>query len=138
MLIFWNKLPPKRILSVKKRKHKYLYLVLHIEISLSTKFQLKLAIFFLWTKFAQKEYFHLKTEKVNITIEFCILEMGMFWFFFWLHIFGHVQIMKNQVFCSNFSCVNICEIGLCHLLHLFIRYTIYHFLHWKQECQKSK
>ena len=31
--------------------------------------------------------------------------------------------MKNHVFCYNFSCVNICEIRICHLLHLFIRYT---------------
>ena len=40
-----------------------------------TKFQLKLKILILLTKFAQKRYFWSKTEKVNITIEFCIFEL---------------------------------------------------------------
>ena len=44
-------------------------------ISLVTKFQLKLPIFMFWTKFIQKGYFRLKTEKVNMTIEFCILKL---------------------------------------------------------------
>ena len=30
---------------------------------------------FFWTKFAQKGYFWLKTEKVNTTIEFCIFDL---------------------------------------------------------------
>ena len=47
--------------------------------------------------------------------------------FFLLYIFWHVQIMKNHGFCCNFSSVNVC--GLKNLLHLFIRYTIYHFLY---------
>ena len=51
-------------------------------------------------------------------------------FFLW-YIFWHVQIMKNHVFCYNFSCVNVCEIGIYHLLHLFIRYTMYLFLYRK-------
>ena len=41
--------------------------------------------------------------------------------FFLLYIFWHAQIMKNHIFCYNFSCVNVCEIGIRHLLHLFIR-----------------
>ena len=58
------------------------------------------------------------------------------WFctcFFLFYVFWHVQIMKNQVFCHNFPCVNVCEIRICHLLHIFVRYTIYHFLDWKPE-----
>ena len=52
-------------------------------------------------------------------------------FFLWLYIFWHVQIMKNHVFCYNFSCMNVCELRICHLLHLFVRYTMYHLLYWK-------
>ena len=29
------------------------------------------------------------------------------------------------------SCVNVWEIWICYSLHFFIRYTTYHFLHWK-------
>ena len=42
---------------------------------LATKFHLKLTILIFWTKFGQKGYFRSKTEKVNITIEFCIFEL---------------------------------------------------------------
>ena len=38
----------------KKEQH---YSILHIPISLGNKFQLKLAVFIFWTKFAQKWYF---------------------------------------------------------------------------------
>ena len=43
-----------------------------------------------WTNFAQKEYLRSETEKVNITTEFCMFELGLvsnsslnweFWFF---------------------------------------------------------
>ena len=47
--------------------------------------------------------------------------------FFLLYMFWYVQIMKNHVFCWIFFCVNVCEIRLFHLLHLFIRYTMYLF-----------
>ena len=43
--------------------------------SLSTKFQLKLTTLIFWTKFDQKRYFRLKTEKVNHVIEFCIFKL---------------------------------------------------------------
>ena len=49
--------------------------ILLIRISLVTKFQLKLTILIFWTKSAQKGGFRLKTEKVNTTIEFCIIEL---------------------------------------------------------------
>ena len=42
---------------------------------IGTKFQNKLTILAFWTKFAQKEYFWSKAEKVNTTIRFCIFEL---------------------------------------------------------------
>ena len=48
---------------------------LSIQISLGTKFQIKLTIFIVWTKFAQKGYFQSKTEKVNNTVGFCIFQL---------------------------------------------------------------
>ena len=32
-----------------------------------------------------------------------------------------------QIFCYKFPCVNVCEVKICHLLHLFIRYIMYPF-----------
>ena len=46
-------------------------------------------------------------------------------FFFTVHIFTRAKY-ENHVLCYNFSCVNLCKIRICHLLHLFIRYTMYH------------
>ena len=55
-----------------------------------TKFQLQLIIMIFWTKFAEKGCFRSKTEKVNTTIEFCMLKLVyapnftlnlQFWFF---------------------------------------------------------
>ena len=40
-----------------------------------TKFQLQLIIMIFWTKFAEKGCFRSKTEKVNTTIEFCMLKL---------------------------------------------------------------
>ena len=51
------------------------HLIVHVRISLGTKFQLKLIILFFLIKFSQKGYFWSKTEKVNITIEFCIVKL---------------------------------------------------------------
>ena len=56
------------VLLVEKRKSEY-------QISLDTKCQLKLTILSFWSKFAQKEYFRSKTEKVNNTIKFCVFEL---------------------------------------------------------------
>ena len=44
-------------------------------IVIGIKFQLNLPILIFWIKFARKEYFRSRTEKVNITIEFCIFEL---------------------------------------------------------------
>ena len=41
----------------------------------STKFQNKLTILIFWTKFTQKGYLRSKSEKVNITTEFCTFKL---------------------------------------------------------------
>ena len=48
--------------------------ILYIRISLIIIFQLKLTILIFWTKYAQKGCFQQKTEKMNITIEFCLFQ----------------------------------------------------------------
>ena len=35
---------------------------------------------------------------------------------------GHVFF---QIFCYKYPCVNVCEVKIGHLLHLFIRYIMY-------------
>ena len=67
---------------------------------------------------------------IALTLLWAII-WSLYGHFFLLYIFCHIQIMKNDVFCYNFSCVNVCVLKICHLLHLFIRYTMYHFLYWK-------
>ena len=65
--------------------------ILSVGISLGTKFQLKLKTLIFWAKLAQKGYFQSKTEWINITIEFCILELVWlpnFTFIKQLRIFG--------------------------------------------------
>ena len=61
----------KRVFMNRKSGH--YHWILHIQISLDTKIHFKLTILTIfWTKFSQKRYFRSKTEKVNITMEFCI------------------------------------------------------------------
>ena len=48
---------------------------MYIRINLDIDFQLKLTILIFWTKLTQIGYFRLKTEKMNITIEFSKLEL---------------------------------------------------------------
>ena len=81
---------PRTAILVKIEKSEQHNWLQHIRFSLGTKFQLQLTIFTFWTKFAQKGYFRSKTEKLNITIEFCMFELvyvpnvslkWTFWFF---------------------------------------------------------
>ena len=81
---------PKKVLSVENRKSQLYHWIVDIRISLGTKIQLKQTILIFWTKFTQKGYPWWKTEKMNITIEFCIFELvwvsnfsvnWQFWFF---------------------------------------------------------
>ena len=48
---------------------------MHVQISLGMKFQLNLTTLIFWTKSADKVYFWSKTQKVNTTIKFRILEL---------------------------------------------------------------
>ena len=43
--------------------------------SLGTKYQNKLTILIFWTKFTQKGHLRSKSEKVNITTEFCTFKL---------------------------------------------------------------
>ena len=70
-----TKICPKRVFSLKNRKRHHHQWTVYFRISLGNKFQLKVTILILWTKFAQKRYFWWKTEKVNITIEICLFEL---------------------------------------------------------------
>ena len=63
------------VFPVKNGKSGHYHLILHIQIKLDDIFQLKLTILIFWTKFIQERYFRFKTEKMNITIEFCIFEL---------------------------------------------------------------
>ena len=71
---FWSQICPKTGILCQNRKSEDHYWVLHRRISLDTKFQLKLIILIFWIKFSQKALSRSKTEKVNTTIEFCIIE----------------------------------------------------------------
>ena len=81
---------PRTAFPVKIEKSEQHHWLQHIRFSVGTKFQSQLTIFTFWTKFAQKGYFQSKTEKLNITIEFCMFELvyvpnvslnWTFWFF---------------------------------------------------------
>ena len=56
-------MPQKRTFRSEKKWTQHW--ISHTRISLSTKLQPKLTILIFWTKFVQKRYFRLKTDKVN-------------------------------------------------------------------------
>ena len=64
------------VFMVENRKSEHHRRILRISVSLGTKFQLKLTVLSFWTKIAQKGYFRLKTEEVNIAIKFYMFELG--------------------------------------------------------------
>ena len=66
--------PKKDIPGLKQKKWTAPF-NLHIRISVGTKLQLSLTIMILRIEVAQKRYLWFKTEKVNMTIEFCIFEL---------------------------------------------------------------
>ena len=73
-MIFWAKFAQK-VFPVENKKSEHHHYFLHIRISIGTKFQLKLTILIFLTRLTQQGYFQLKTEKVNSTNEFWILEL---------------------------------------------------------------
>ena len=75
VLIVWSKFTPKRVFPVQSNINEHYHQTRHIQITLGTNFHLKHTIFIFCTEFSQKGYFWSKTEKANITIEFCIFEL---------------------------------------------------------------
>ena len=64
ILIFWNKLNPKKFISsLKQKKSEHHHWILHIWINWSNKYQLKLTILIFWSNLSPKGYFLSKTEK---------------------------------------------------------------------------
>ena len=76
---FWllEKISKKRILPVENRKNEHQHRILHIRISLDTNFQLKLTILIFFTKFTKNGYFQSKTDKMDTTTEFCIIQISV-------------------------------------------------------------
>ena len=74
---FWKKFQKKRILPVENRKNEHHHRILHIRISLDTNFQLKLTILIFLTKFTKNGYFQSKTDKMETTTEFCIIQISV-------------------------------------------------------------
>ena len=72
---FLDQIWPRRTFLIEILKSEYQYWILLIQVSLDIKLQLKLTILTFWTKFGQKGYFRSKSEKLNITIEFCVFEL---------------------------------------------------------------
>ena len=72
---FWDQIFLKNVFPVKNKISEHLNWILHIQIRLYTKFHCKLTTFNFETKFAQKEYFWSKKEKLNITIDLYIFEI---------------------------------------------------------------
>ena len=81
IFIFWTKLAQKACFRCKKHGHCVLHIqinlgsVLHIQINLGTKFFSDQTNLNFWTKFTQRWYWRSKSEKVNITTEFCIFRL---------------------------------------------------------------
>ena len=74
MLHFLNQIFPKRVFLAENGENEYHYWILNIQVSLGTIFQLKRTVLIFWNKFAQKNYFLSKTEKVNLAIEFAFFK----------------------------------------------------------------
>ena len=75
ILNFLTKLTQKRIFFSLSQKKWRPPLILHLRISPGVKLQFKLTILNFGTKFAPKGYYQWKTEKLHITVKFCIFEL---------------------------------------------------------------
>ena len=75
MLIFWTKFSQIKCFHSKAQRVKeHHHQSLHIRFSLGTTIQLKQTTLTFWSKYAEEGNFRFKTEKVNITNKFNILE----------------------------------------------------------------
>ena len=89
ILIFWTKFAQKEYFQYqinkkkKKKKKKKIekakknhHQILHIRIiTFCTEFHIKLIILIFWIKFFPKGFFWSQTEKLDITIDFCIFKL---------------------------------------------------------------
>ena len=73
---FLKQVSKTTILPNENRKNKHHQWIFHIRISLGIKFYFGQKVFNFGTKFAQNKYIRSKTDKVNITIEFCMSELS--------------------------------------------------------------
>ena len=74
-LSFFDQICQKSVFPVRKSTSGHYHPIQHILVSLDTKIHLRQTILFFWTKFPQNEYSCSSTKKVNITIEFNMLEL---------------------------------------------------------------
>ena len=66
---------PKRVFPAEHQCKEYRHWVLDIRINLGSKFFPEQTNFNFWIKYAQKRYLGPKPKKMNIPIEYCILEL---------------------------------------------------------------
>ena len=79
ILNFCTKLTQKGYFQSKKKYENH-HRFLCIQISLGSKFQPQQTILIFRNKFPKQGYFQTKTEKINITIEFLILELYIIYY----------------------------------------------------------
>ena len=72
---FLDQTCPKRVFRIKILKSEHRHWILRIRISPDTKFQNKLTILIILTRFTQRGNLRSKLKKVNITTEFCIFKL---------------------------------------------------------------
>ena len=100
--------------ATNEEKNENHHRILQIRIRIYAEYQLQQKILTFWTKFFQKEYFRSKTEKVSITIKFCIFELVMVpnfslnWRFDFLH---QIHLPKKDISSlkqkyRSFACVH--------------------------------
>ena len=95
-------------ISIINKKSKHHHWNLHIWISVSTKFQLKLTILILWNKFAQKEHFQSKKERMNIPMNSaysdwskCLISLGTKFRFKQTILYFGTKFAQNSCFLSK-------------------------------------
>ena len=104
----------RRFLKKRKKKKKENYhRILHVRINLSTNLQLKLIHFFGPNLLKNVSCFQSKTDKIHITIEFCIFEL-VFLSNFTLNKF-HFEFL-NQIFPRRVFMVEFIEFHMIELV----------------------
>ena len=88
-----------RILPNKNTENEYYHWILYIRISLGIKLYSEQRNLNFGTKFAPNRFLWSKTEKVNITIKFCIFELvlGPNFSFSWKFVFFRANLPKKDI-----------------------------------------